>query len=330
MPLRKPVGLKPPPYSDPLDTRILSIIRRRKQPREKAVNILGIPFDGAALGRKGAREGPVAIREALRFNSNFNPELGISLLGRKMVDLGDLAVETGDVREVHRKIERESSSLFRLSSLLLAIGGDNSISLPLIKSYAKKFGRVGLIVIDSHYDLRGEIHGKPTSGSSYWLAIKALRTSLDSANVVEIGLHGFLNSIEYASRARDYGITVITAEKARNLGPGRAAKQALEIASKGKAAVYVSIDIDSVEMSSASGVSAPSAGGLTPTELFDLAFYLGSRSQVHAADIVETSPPLDPTGKTPLVAATALLYFAAGFFARFENSTWLSQPPLNK
>jgi formimidoylglutamase len=314
--LRKPVEQKFAIYNDPLDRRITSVLRNRMDPAKYAVNIFGIPYDGGVLGRKGASAGPASIRDSLRFNSNFNPELGTSLRSAKILDLGDLVIGRNDVKTVQSEIMEEVSTLLLDSSLLLAIGGDNSLSLPMIKAYARKYGNIGLIAIDSHYDLRGQIRGNPTSGSSYGLAISALGKRLPPSRVVEVALHGFLNSVDYSNRASDLGITVYTADDVRNLGAIRTAKRAFELVSQGSQAVYVSADIDSIDLSSVSGVSAPSPGGLAPAQLFDLLFYLGQRPQVRCADIVETAPSLDLTGRTPIVAATALLYLAAGFFSR--------------
>lgn len=314
--MRKQAIYPRPRFSDPLDKRLVSLINMSKKPMDDAINIVGIPFDGAVLGRKGARFGPSAIREAMVYFSNYDPELKISLLNARIFDLGDIYLKSNDVRRAHKAIEHEIYELILHDSLLAILGGDNSVSLPSIRAYSRKFGKIGLIVLDSHYDLRGEIDGRPSSGSSYGLAIRELKEALDPANVVEIGIHGFLNSFEYCKLADKLGISIYTADYVRENGAIDVAKSSYEIASNGTSAVYISLDLDCLDISEAPGVSAPSFGGLSSSELFDILYYLCGKEKVNCIDIVELSPTLDRSGKTSIVAATALVHVIAGFEVR--------------
>ncbi len=278
------------------------------------MNILGIPFDGAVLGRKGAKEGPAAIRQAMVGFSNYNVELGIGLEDARVFDLGDMVVDM-DVLKAHKQIEYEVTQELGKSSLLAILGGDNSVSLPSLRAFERKFGEVGLIVLDSHFDLRGKIGGRPTSGSSYGLAIENLR-GVDSRRVVEIGIHGFLNSREYYAKSKKLGIKVFTSKDVDELGPAVVAKKAYQIASKEAQAVYLSVDLDAVDISYVSGVSAPSAGGMTAQQLFELVYSITKQPKVKCADLVELAPSLDPSEKAQRVAATTLVYMIAGFASR--------------
>ncbi|HKT22305.1 MAG TPA: arginase family protein, partial [Nitrososphaerales archaeon] len=199
--MREAAEYPAPSYRDPNDRRMVQIIRKAARPMPQAVNILGIPFDGAVLGRKGAVGGPQAIRQSMGSFSNYNVELGVGLEGGRVFDLGDLVLGRGtDVLRAHRQIESELSGDLLPSSLLAILGGDNSISLPALRASGRKFGRLGLVVIDSHFDLRGKIGGRPTSGSSYGLALETV-PSLDPRRVAEVGIHGFLNSRKYFEKA---------------------------------------------------------------------------------------------------------------------------------
>ncbi len=312
--MRKRASYSPPRFKDAKDTRFAALVRQANKGRPAAVNILGMPFDGAVLGRRGAAEGPSAIRQSLSSFSNYNKELGVDLLATKVFDLGNVVLDD-DVRGAHRQIEREVGAELRGDSLLLVLGGDNSVSLPSLRAYAKKFGRIGLVVVDSHLDLRGEIEGRPTSGSSYGLAVRTVK-GLDPKRVAEIGMHGFLNSRSYAEEAEKLGLAVYTATDVRQRGAIATAREAFAIASEGSEAVYFSTDLDAVDLAYVSGVSAPSAGGISATELFDIAYYLGGRDKVKCADLVELAPSLDPTGRSQVTAATALVYLVAGFSSR--------------
>jgi formiminoglutamase len=247
--------------------------------------------------------------------SNYNVELGVGLEDARVFDLGDLVVKPDDVHSAHSEIEREVGRHLNKSSLLITVGGDNSLSLPSIRAYGKKFGEIGLIVIDSHFDLRGKIGGKPTSGSSYGLALEG-GTGLGSGRVVEIGIHGFLNSADYARKAEKVGVEVVTASEVREKGPAVVAREAYGKVSRGAKAVYLSVDLDAVDLAQVSGVSAPSAGGMSAWELFELAFRLTKGEKVWCADLVELAPSLDSTGRSQIVAATALVYMIAGFSSR--------------
>lgn len=277
------------------------------------MNILGVPFDGAVLGRKGAAGGPAAVREAFSGFSNYNIELRVGLQDARIFDLGDLKVDNEDVQGAHREIEKEVGRDLQGDSLLVIVGGDNSLSLPSIRAFRKKYGEVGLIVIDSHLDLRGKIGGKPTSGSSYGLAIEE---GLKPERVVEIGAHGFLNSEQYARKAEKLGIDVVTAAMVDEEGPELVAKNAYAHASKGARAVYLSVDLDAVDLSQVSGVSAPSVGGISSRELFELVYSLTKKPKVKCADLVELAPALDSSGRSQVVAATALAYLFGGFCNR--------------
>jgi formiminoglutamase len=313
--MRKRATYPMPSYTDPKDRRLVSLIRMLEDPLSSAVNILGVPFDGAVLGRKGAAEGPAAIRKWLRGFSNFDRELGVDILKARVADLGDVEVGSGDVETVHRLVRSEVKSCLSEGSLLVVLGGDNSLSLPSITAAGEVLGKVGLVVFDSHFDLRGPIDGRPTSGSSYGMALRKSK-GVEGSRFAEIGLHGFLNSKAYAREAERLGAAIFTAKQVREEGALAVVKRAYRIASRGTDAVYVSVDLDCLDVSYVSGVSAPSVGGIGAPDLMEMLRFLAAEKKVACADIVELAPALDPTEKSALVAATALVSLIAGFAQR--------------
>jgi formiminoglutamase len=313
--LRKAPEYPAPSYVDPNDRRMTQIIRRSSSAMPRAVNILGVPYDGAVLGRKGAAGGPRGVRESMGGFSNYNVELGLGLERSRVFDLGDLALGNAGVVQTHAQIEAEVAGAILPSSLLVILGGDNSVSLPALRASGKRFRNLGLIVVDSHLDLRGEIRGKPTSGSSYGLAIETVE-ALDPRRVVEIGIHGFLNSKKYFDKAKGLGVSVYTARDVRRSGAEHIARDAYRIASAGADAVYLSIDLDAVDLSQVSGVSAPSVGGMGADELVAIAYEVAKMAKVKLADLVELAPSLDPTGRSQRVAAATLMSLIGGFSAR--------------
>lgn len=313
--LRRAGTYPSPRYVDPMDTRLVSLIRHEDRAKGKSVNILGAPYDGGTLGRKGAAEGPSAVRQSLSGFSNYDIETGESLLDAKVVDLGDVVCGDGDITVVHSRLEKEIRGALRNDSMLVTIGGDNSVSLPALRAFGSKFGKIGLVVVDSHLDLRGKIGGKPTSGSSYGLAMETV-PGLDPKRVVEVGVHGFLNSGKYHEKAERLGVTLYTAEDVRRKGAARVAREAFSVANDGADAVYFSVDFDAIDLSFVSGVSAPSVGGITANDLVKIARYVARREKALASDIVELAPGLDPTGRSSIVAATCLVGMVAGFMSR--------------
>jgi formiminoglutamase len=313
--LKKAAAYPTPSYTDKRDRRMLQIIRAADGAGHGCVNILGIPFDGAVLGRRGAADGPSAIRRAMSGFSNYNVELGVDLKGASVLDIGDVVVSTEDVLKAHAEIESEVREALAGDSLLAILGGDNSVSLPSLTACSKKLGRMGLVVIDSHFDLRGEINGRPTSGSSYGLAIERLE-GLDPRRTVEVGVHGFLNARPYYDKARRLGISIVTAKEVREKGARVVAEKAYATASKGADAVYVSVDLDAVDIDYVSGVSAPSVGGLTANELLELVFELARGEKVKCADLVELAPSLDQSERSERVASAALMSLIGGFVSR--------------
>jgi len=312
--VRTPAAYPEPSYTDSNDRRLVQIVRKSDISQPGAVNILGIPFDGAVLGRKGAAEGPGAIRRAMGGFSNYNIELGVGLEDANVYDLGDLVVGDADVVKVHSLVEEEVKRELRGDSILAILGGDNSISLPALRASASKFGKLGLVVVDSHLDLRGKLDGRPTSGSSYGLAVE--EGLVDPKNVVEIGAHGFLNSKVYVDKARKLGIKLFSAEELSRRGPGAVAREACALAIRGTDAVYLSFDLDAIDLAQVPGVSAPSAGGMWARNAFALMYEVARMEQVKCADLVELAPSLDPSGKSERVAAGALTYLIAGFVVR--------------
>ena len=312
--MRKAAEYPVPKYHDPDDRRMVKIIQPSSRPGPRAVNILGVPFDGAVLGRKGAAAGPAAIREAMAGFSNYNVELDVGLEDARVFDLGDVVVDKTDVKKAHSQIEAEVTGELRKDSMLVILGGDNSVSLPALKATFRKFGRLGLIVIDSHLDLRGEIGGKPTSGSSYGLAID--EGLVDPRSMVENGAHGYLNSRGYVEKARKLGITLVNVEEVGRRGPRAVALESYALASKEADAVYVSFDLDAVDLAQVPGVSAPSAGGMWARNAFTMMYELAKMEKVRCADIVELAPPLDASGASSRVAAASLVYLVAGFLNR--------------
>ena len=276
--------------------------------------ILGIPFDGAILGRPGARFGPNSIRESLRFFSTYSYDFDIDIKDARVADMGDVRVAPLSVKETHQNIESLVTEVFERDIVPIVLGGDHSITYPCVSALAQaKEGRIGIISFDAHNDLRPVREGGITSGTSFRRILEELSgQEVRGENMIQVGLHGFLNAGTYRDYAHTGGVTIFSGLQVRREGMEAILEKGFRLAGEGTTSIHVSIDLDAADQAYAPGVSAPSPGGLSSWDLIHAAYAAGRETKVCAIDIVETSPPLDDGDRTARLAATLLLSFIAG------------------
>ncbi|MDR7186760.1 formiminoglutamase [Microbacterium trichothecenolyticum] len=263
--------------------------------------ILGVPAFRTSLSPTGAHATPAAIREALR---RYSP----TLLGPPPVDLNDVLriADAGDVAdpdgpEGEASVRSTVSELRERADLVVALGGDNSLTYAV----AQGAQATGLITIDAHFDLRdGVSNGSPVR--------RLVEDGLDGRRIVQLGIADFANSVAYAERAADYGITVVTMDDLRRRGAADVTAEALEIAGAGGGPVHLDIDVDVCDRSVAPGCPASVPGGLAAWELRALVRALAADSRLHSADIAEVDATADaPDGRTVRLAALCVLELLA-------------------
>ncbi|MFJ6550641.1 agmatinase family protein [Microbacterium sp. NPDC091676] len=279
--------------------------------------LLGVPTWRTSLSPTGAHATPAAIREAL-------PRYGTTVLGPPTVDLdevlriadaGDVPEPDGDAGEA-RTIERVRE-LADASHLVIALGGDNSLTYPV----ALGAEATGLITFDAHFDLRdGVSNGTPVRRLVEDApAASGLPTArIDPTRIVQIGLADFANSAAYARRAADWGIRVVTLDDVRRRGIADVVAEAVEIAGAGEAArVHLDIDVDVCDRAVAPGCPASVPGGLAAWELRALTRAVAADRRVASADIAEVDATADAEdGRTVRLAALCVLELLAGLAAR--------------
>lgn len=263
--------------------------------------LLGLPAFRTSLSPTGAHATPAAVREALR---RFSP----TLLGPPPVDLaaalriadaGD--VEDPDGPEGEARVRERVRALRAEAGLVIALGGDNSVTYATTQGA----GATGLITLDAHFDLRdGVSNGSPVR--------RLVEDGLDPRRIVQIGIADFANSVAYAQRAADLGITVITLDEVRRRGAEDVMIQALSIAGAG-GEVHLDIDVDVCDRSVAPGCPASVPGGLAAWELRALVRAATGDRRVVSADIVEVDATADAAdGRTVRLAALCVLELLAG------------------
>lgn len=277
--------------------------------------LAGVPYDGAVIGRKGAKDGPTAIREAFRYLGGHDAA-GTSLRGLRIHDLGDAPVATTTTR-THHLVEGLLAAALQPAKPLIVLGGDNSLSFATFRAlHATYGGRWGIVVLDAHYDLRPH-EGEPTSGTPYRRILEEIPGDpVRGRNLAEVGIRPYANAPSLADYAKQNGVTVITAPEVHAKGIAAATRKALAAAGNGVDHLFLSVDIDGLDQSIAPGCSAPGAGGLTFHEAVHLVEAVAKDPRCRGMDVVEVAPNLDATGNTARVAAQLVAHFAGAVHGR--------------
>ena len=267
------------------------------------VAVLGAPFDGATTFRAGARFGPAAIREASLLLRPYNETQAIAPFAvAQVADAGDAPATPLDVEAGHAAIEAEARAIADGGGRVLGLGGDHSVSLPLLRAASATHGPLSLVQLDAHTDTWDSYFGaRYTHGTIFRRA--AEEGLIDAGASVQIGLRGSLYEAGDLDDDRALGFATLLAREFDSAGVSGALEL---IGSRVRSPVYVTVDIDVLDPAFAPGTGTPEAGGLTSRELLALLSGLaGLRLEIAAADVVEVSPPYDPAGVTAVAAANA-------------------------
>ena len=274
-----------------------------RDPAEVDIALVGVPFDGATENRPGPRHGPREIRNmssfirAVHHATRINPHALC-----RVADLGDVAFSNPfDIEASHADITAFYRTLHAAGVAPLSAGGDHSISLPILRAVAAG-GPVGMVHIDAHTDTCDEEFGeKFTHGTPFRRAVE--EGLLDPKRTVQIGIRGTQNSEEAWDFSLESGMRVVFIEEFTRLGVDAVIAEARRVVGEGP--VYVSFDIDSLDPAFAPGTGTPEVGGMTPIEAQALLRGLRGLALI-GGDVVEVSPPFDPSGNTALVGATMM------------------------
>ena len=264
---------------------------------------IGIPMDHGTSNRPGTRLGPRQIRDESRMIRPYNMATGAAPFEHLQVaDLGDVAINTFDLKKTVDIITAHYREVLAHGTIPLTLGGDHTLTWPILRAIKEKHGPVALIHIDAHADINDEMFGeKIAHGTPFRRAFEA--GCLQNDRVFQIGLRGTGYSPDDFNWGRNNGWTVIQAEECwyKSLSPLMG-----EIRAKiGDAPVYLSYDIDSLDPAFAPGTGTQEIGGLTIWQGMEIIRGCAGLNLV-GCDLVEVSPPYDMGGTTALVAANLL------------------------
>lgn len=264
------------------------------------VAIIGLPMDLGVTNRAGTRLGPRAVRAVERIGP-MDHVLGTAPLGTlKVADIGDVPFRSRySLESCHEDIEAAFRTIVEAGVTPLAVGGDHSITYPILKAVGAK-RPVGMVHIDAHCDTSGPYEGSRFHhGGPFRQAV--LDGVLDPERVIQIGIRGgaeYLWEFSYES-----GMTVIHADEIDAFGLDAVIAKALAVIGDGP--TYVSFDVDGLDPAFAPGTGTPEVGGLTPREA--LAILRGLKgADIVGADVVEIAPQYDGTTNTAQCAAQVL------------------------
>ena len=264
------------------------------------VAVLGIPMDIGTSWRSGTRFGPKQIREQSAMIRPYNLQTGAAPFDSLNVgDIGDVPINTFSLSDSLRIITEYYDRLLKSSVIPVALGGDHSLSLPILRSIAKKHGPVALVHVDAHADVNEHMFGeRETHGTVFRRAYED--GCLQADKVFQIGLRGTGYGADDFTEAARWGFN-------QHLAPDLWHKSFAPLASDikekiGDTPVYISYDIDSLDPAYAPGTGTPEIGGLTTMQAMELIRGLRGLNIV-GCDLVEVSPPYDTSGNTALTAA---------------------------
>ncbi|WP_449277861.1 agmatinase family protein [Leucobacter sp. GX24907] len=284
------------------------------------IALIGVPTSRTSLSPTNAHETPAAIRKALRLYSSHVVSAGTP--GARGVELERVLDETltivdaGDVSDPDTE-EGERTAATRIAELaagarlVIALGGDNALTVPATLGVAQgSLESAGLVTLDAHHDLRdGRSNGSPVR--------RLVEAGLNPKRIVQIGIADFANSQAYRARAREWGITVIHRDELHDRPLTEIASEALDIAGSAGGPVHVDLDVDVCDRAVAPGCPASIPGGLSAHELRRITRLLATDPRVAGFDIAEVDSSADAAdGRTVQLAALLVLEAAAGLAER--------------
>ena len=273
------------------------------------ISVLGVPASRTSISATHAHLTPAAIRDALARYSTYSWTHDVDVADLSVRDAGDIHDPDGEAGE--QRVMERVASLSAQARLVVALGGDNSITYSVARgAWGDAVSSAGLVTLDAHHDLRdGTSNGSPVR--------RLVDAGLSGTRVVQIGIADFSNSREYAARARDLGITVVTRDALRRRPLGDVMAEALAIATGGGGPVHVDLDVDVCDRSVVPGCPAAAPGGLSADELRQIAYLAGRSPKVHSVDVTEIDAAADaPDGRTVRLGALLVLEAAAGVATR--------------
>lgn len=267
------------------------------------IGMIGVPWDGGTTNRAGPRHGPRQIRDMSSMIREYHHALHLAPFDlANCADLGDTSVNPADLMDSLERVTAFYRQVRAAGVVPLTAGGDHLVSLPILRALGE--GRpVGMIHFDAHADTHDSYFDgtKYTHGTPFRRAIED--GVLDPKRTVQIGIRGSLYGPQDMAWGLEQGIRVMEIEECFEMGSEAIMEEARRVVGDGPS--YVSFDIDCLDPTYAPGTGTPEIGGFTTFQAQSMLRGLRGLDIV-GADVVEVSPPFDPSGYTALAGATMM------------------------
>ncbi|MBW1672574.1 MAG: agmatinase [Deltaproteobacteria bacterium] len=298
-------GFNYDPMSAPRYTGVATFMRAPLvyDPSKLDIALIGVPFDGGVENRPGQRHGPRDIRNMSSLIRTVHHVTRVNPYKLcRVADMGDVPItNTFNIEASHADITEFYRRVHAAGAVPLSAGGDHSVSLPILRAIAAD-SPVGMVHIDAHTDTCDEELGSRfTHGTPFRRAVE--EGLLDPKRTVQIGIRGAQNTEEGWAFSLESGMRVIFIEEFTKLGVEATIAEAQRVV--GNSPTYISFDVDSLDPAFAPGTGTPEVGGMTTIEVQTLLRGLRGLDLI-GGDVVEVSPPFDPSGNTALVGATMM------------------------
>ncbi len=266
------------------------------------IAIFGVPFDLGSSFRSGSRHGPAQIREMSRLIREVSYATGVSpFRDHRIADIGDAPVDPLDAGASLDAIEAFADMILDAGARPLAVGGDHTISLPLLRAIGRK-DAVALVQIDAHSDTQNAMLGKPVANGTIFR--RAIEEGLvDPKMLFQIGIRGTLFKADDLEWAKSVGVSIFDMDDVEHSGPDAISQQIRQAI--GNVPAYLTFDIDALDPSIAPGTGGLEPGGLSYREAQALLHGLRGINFT-GADLVEVCPPLETGTLTAMTAANIL------------------------
>lgn len=282
------------------------------------IAFVGIPFDGLSAVRTGSRHGPDAVRRQLSNYTVHSVTDNRTMDNLRVADIGDVDILVSDYRRTFANISEIVRFLVEQGIKPVIFGGDHSIAEPSLCGIfeAMPGRRIGFIHIDEHYDVRGGHFGSYCSGDWGRVLLEENQEQLKGRNVVKIGISDFCNNPEHTEFVKKHGVTVISNIMVWREGIQKVIETALDRATDGTDAIYISIDIDGIDQSAAPGTPAPNPFGIDGRDICMAIRQFAEHPKTIGMEITEIVPAYDPDNMTSNLGAIMFLNFCYGVSLR--------------
>jgi len=262
--------------------------------------ILGVPFDGGATYRPGARFGPQGVRRISALYTPYNYETGVDLREQMtLCDVGDVFAIPGNLEKSFDQITRGVAHVFSSGALPIIIGGDHSIGFPCVRGIAQCTSkRIGIIHFDRHIDMQAKDMDERMHTTPWYWATELPNVS--AKNLVQLGIGGWQVPRDGVEEGRKRETNVLTIQDIEKIGLEKTAEIALDLAWEGTDAVYISFDIDAFDCGFVPGTGWPEPGGFLPREALRILGLVAAQG-ICGLEVVEIAPCYDTSDITSLM-----------------------------